>query len=132
KRNGERELPEQDARGAGEKRHGNEDGDQHERSGHNRPRDFLHGLRGGPVGSVSPKSVSVLMENPSSFTNAKVPTSETGMVTAGISVLRHSWRNTKITMRTRRIASRSVRRTSRMDSETTVVVSNATAYFNPG
>ena len=36
-----------------------------------------------PVASVMPKSVSVLMENPSSLTKINVPTSDTGMVIAG-------------------------------------------------
>ncbi len=41
-----------------------------------------------PVASVTPKSVSVLIEKPNSFTNAKVPMSDTGIVIAGISVVR--------------------------------------------
>ncbi len=79
-----------------------------------------------PVASVMPKRVSVLIEKPRSLTKAKVPTSDTGMVIAGISVLRQSWRKKKITRMTRRIASRSVMSTSRIDSPTTVVVSKAT------
>src|SRR6267142_6215564 len=46
-----------------------------------------------PVASVIPKSVSVLMENPSSFTKMNVPISETGMVIAGMNVLRQSCKN---------------------------------------
>ncbi len=53
-----------------------------------------------PVASVMPNRVSVLMENPSSLTNAKVPINETGIVTAGMIVLRQSSRNTKITRMT--------------------------------
>ena len=36
-----------------------------------------------PVARVRPKSVSVLIEKPKSLTKAKVPMSETGMVTRG-------------------------------------------------
>ena len=43
-----------------------------------------------PVASVSPKSVSVLIENPSAFNIANVPMSETGIVIAGINVVRQS------------------------------------------
>ena len=59
-----------------------------------------------PVARVMPNSVSVLIENPSSLTNAKVPINETGMVTAGIRVLRQSSRKRKITRITRTMASR--------------------------
>jgi hypothetical protein len=45
-----------------------------------------------PVASVRPKSVSVLIEKPRPFINANVPISETGIVIAGISVVRQSWR----------------------------------------
>ena len=79
-----------------------------------------------------PKSVSVLIEKPNSFTNAKVPTSETGIVIAGISVVRQFCRNRNITRTTRPIASSSVVATSRIDSDTTDVVSNATSTFSPG
>src|SRR5437870_2223275 len=37
-----------------------------------------------PVASVTPKSVSVLIEKPNSFTNMKVPMSDTGIVIAGL------------------------------------------------
>src|ERR1700736_878140 len=46
-----------------------------------------------PVASVMPNNVSVLIENPSSLTKMKVPTSETGMVIAGIKVVRQSCKN---------------------------------------
>jgi hypothetical protein len=36
-----------------------------------------------PVASVSPKSVSILIENPNSFISANVPTSEIGIVMSG-------------------------------------------------
>ncbi len=60
-----------------------------------------------------------------------VPISETGIVIAGISVLRQLCRNRKITMTTIPIASASVLSTSWMDSPTAVVVSNAMTYFSP-
>ena len=66
------------------------------------------------------------------LTNAKVPISDTGMVIAGISVVRQFWRNRNMTMMTSAIASSSVVTTSRIDSETTGVVSNASSTFNPG
>ena len=47
-----------------------------------------------PVARVSPNKVSVLMEKPNSLTKAKVPTRETGMVIAGMSVERSVWRKT--------------------------------------
>ncbi len=78
-----------------------------------------------PVASVMPNSVSVLIENPSSLTNANVPISDTGMVTAGIKVLRQSSRKTKITRITSTMAVPSVLSTSRIDSPTASVVSNA-------
>ena len=47
-----------------------------------------------PVASVIPNNVSVLIEKPNAFTKMNVPTSETGIVIAGINVLRQSCRNT--------------------------------------
>src|SRR5438046_3835703 len=85
-----------------------------------------------PVASVTPNSVSVLIEKPNSLTNANVPTSDTGIVIAGISVVRQFWRNRNMTSTTRPIASASVVTTSRIDSETTLVVSNATSTLSPG
>src|SRR5690349_10234291 len=85
-----------------------------------------------PVASVMPNSVSVLIENPSALTKMNVPTSETGIVTAGITVERQSCRNRKMTKITSRMASTSVLITSLIESATTSVVSNATLYFSPG
>jgi hypothetical protein len=65
-----------------------------------------------PVARTMPKSVSVLIENPITLTNANAPTRDTGIVIAGMSVLRHVWRNTKMTSTTSTIASRSVFTTS--------------------
>ena len=85
-----------------------------------------------PVASVMPNSVSVLIEKPNSFTNANVPMSDTGIVIAGISVVRQFWRNRNMTRMTSPIASSSVVMTSLIDSDTTRVVSNASSIFNPG
>ena len=85
-----------------------------------------------PVASVMPNSVSVLIEKPNSLTNANVPMSDTGIVIAGISVVRQFCRNRNMTSTTSPIASSSVVTTSRIDSETTVVVSKAISIFRPG
>ncbi len=58
-----------------------------------------------PVARVMPKSVSELMEKPKILMKAKVPMSETGMVTAGMMVARQSCRNRKMTMMTMMMAS---------------------------
>ncbi len=79
-----------------------------------------------PVASVSPKSVSWLIEKPSAFIKKNVPSSETGMVRVGISVVRQSCKNRKITSTTRLIATTSVITTSLIDSRTNSVVSKAT------
>src|SRR5438270_4932866 len=72
-----------------------------------------------PVASVIPNSVNVLIENPNSFTKINVPTSETGIVIAGMNVLRQSCKNKKITAITSPIACNNVISTSRIDSPTT-------------
>ena len=78
-----------------------------------------------PVARVMPNRVRVLMENPSSLTKANVPTSETGIVTAGMMVLRQSSRKMKITRITITMTRMRVPSTSLMDSLTASVVSNA-------
>src|SRR5712672_2874657 len=85
-----------------------------------------------PVASVTPNSLNVLIENPNALMKINVPTSDTGMVIAGMNVLRQSCRNKKMTMITSAIACNNVIITSRIDSLTTLVVSKAIAYFNPG
>src|SRR5262249_30567406 len=85
-----------------------------------------------PVASVIPNRVSELMEKSNILTNAKVPISDTGIVTAGIMVARQSSKNRKITTMTISTASSSVVTTSLTESPTTVVVSNAMTYFMPG
>ena len=79
-----------------------------------------------PVASVSPNSVSVLIENPSTFIKKNVPISETGIVSAGMSVVRQSCKNRKITSTTSPIAISSVITTSLIDSRTNSLVSKAT------
>ena len=64
-----------------------------------------------PVASVSPKSVSVLIEN----------------VSDGMSVVRQSCRNRKMTSTTSAIATSNVVTTSLIDSLTNNVVSKATS-----
>ena len=85
-----------------------------------------------PVASTMPKSVSVLIEKPNSLTNANVPMSETGIVIAGMSVLRQFCRNRNMTSTTRTIASPSVFSTSMIDSRTTTTLSNAICASSPG
>ena len=65
-----------------------------------------------PVASVMPKSVSELIEKSKIRINAKVPMSETGIVTAGMMVARQSSRNKKMTVMTMKMAAASVMSTS--------------------
>src|ERR1700680_297081 len=71
-----------------------------------------------PVASVMPNSVNVLIENPKALIKMKVPTSDTGIVIAGMKVLRQSCKNKKMTAITSATACASVISTSRMDSLT--------------
>ena len=47
-----------------------------------------------PIASTSPRSVSVLIENPSASITPNVPMIDTGIATIGISVVRRLCRNT--------------------------------------
>src|SRR5581483_4869385 len=85
-----------------------------------------------PVASVMPNMVSALIEKSNILMKAKVPTSETGMETAGIIVARQSSKKRKMTAITMRMASPNVPTTSRIESPTTVVVSKGITYFRPG
>ncbi len=76
-----------------------------------------------PTASTSPKSDSVLMENPSRGNAAKVPMSDTGTAIIGMRVARQFCRKTKTTMMTSTVASMSVSTISRMPSVTASVVS---------
>src|SRR5580692_5318732 len=85
-----------------------------------------------PVASVMPNMVSELIEKSKILMKAKVPTRETGIVMAGMMVARQSSRKRKMTTMTMTIASPSVPTTSRIESPTTVVVSNGMTYVMPG
>ena len=85
-----------------------------------------------PVASTIPNRVRVLIEKPKSFTKAKVPISETGIVMAGMSVLRQFWRNRNMTRITRTMASSRVTSTSLIDSRTTPTLSKARRHSRPG
>ena len=85
-----------------------------------------------PIASTMPNSVSVLIEKPNSFTNANVPMSDTGMVSAGMMVLRQFCRNRNITSTTSSSASPRVFNTSTIDSRTTVTLSKASCHSRPG
>ena len=114
---GQRKLLVELAGAAGKECDRDEHGNQNERGCDDGAGDFAHGDFGGaaripdslfemwrstfsmttmassttrPVARVIPKSVRVLIEKPKSLTKAKVPMSETGIVIAGISVLRQS------------------------------------------
>ena len=70
------------------------------------------------MASTSPKSVSVLSENPISFITAKVAMSDTGMVSIGMITARQFWRKMRITIMTMSVVSTKVTITSSIDSRT--------------
>ena len=76
-----------------------------------------------PIASTMPKSVSVLMENPQAYMPAKVPISDTGTVSIGISVARQLCRNRYTTRNTSTMASARVFTTSCTDTRMKGVVS---------
>src|SRR6266545_6042885 len=84
-----------------------------------------------PIASTRPKSVSVLMENPKTLSTANVPTSDTGMVSVGISVARQSWRNTYTVSTTSAMAITSVWTTSSIDTRTNSVVLYGRVWVTP-
>ena len=77
-----------------------------------------------PIASTSPKSVSVLMVNPSICMPRKVPMMLTGTATIGMTVARQLCRKRKTTSVTSSTASTSVFTTSFIDSTMNGVVSN--------
>jgi hypothetical protein len=85
-----------------------------------------------PTASTSPKSESVLVENPTAGKNRNAPTSETGMVRMGIKVARQLCRKTKTTITTRPIASSSVFTISFAPSVTAAVVSSTSVDCRSG
>ena len=68
-----------------------------------------------PMASTSASRVSVLIVKPSTNMMAKAPTSETGMVTSGISVARKLRRKKKMIASTSRIASPMVLNTASIE-----------------
>ena len=69
-----------------------------------------------PMASTSPNNVRLLMDSPIAFITTKVPMSETGMVTDGMSVVRKSCRKMKTVRMTRRMATRRVVITSLIEA----------------
>ena len=85
-----------------------------------------------PVANVSPNIVNVLIENPRTCMIANVPTSDTGIVMTGTSVVRGSCKKTNTTRTTSTIESASVIKTSLRDSVTKSVASKAIFALTPG
>jgi len=79
-----------------------------------------------PIASTRPNSESVLIEKPNIGNSMKVPTSDTGTASKGISVARQPCRKTKTTIITSTSASNSVCLISLIPSVTDSVVSRAT------
>ena len=76
-----------------------------------------------PMASTRPNSVRLLRLKPSGAMTANVPMIATGTATSGMSADRQFCRNSSTTMATRMIASRSVLKTSLIDSRMNGVVS---------
>ena len=62
-----------------------------------------------PMARISPSSVSILSEKPKTSITPKVPISEMGTATIGMSVARQLWSERKTTRITSSSASKSVR-----------------------
>jgi len=84
-----------------------------------------------PVASTRASSVRMLTENPASQIAANAPISETGSVTAGMSVARQSRRNKKMMAMTMSTARMSVERTSSMAPLMKVASSLVTRMSTP-
>ncbi len=84
-----------------------------------------------PIASTSARSVSVLTLKPKRYITPNAPTSDTGMVTSGISDARTERRNTKITSATSAIASPMVRSTALIDRSMNTDESYATFTATP-
>ena len=69
-----------------------------------------------PITRIKPKRVRLLIDIPRPSNTANVPINETGMVMAGISVVRQSCKKTQTTKITRRMAMTRVSITSSMDA----------------
>ena len=85
-----------------------------------------------PMASTIAKSVSVLMENPSTTNAPKVAISDTGMASAGTSVARQFCRNRYRISVTRISASMKVSATSWIDARIYLVLSTISMYFRSG
>ena len=84
-----------------------------------------------PMASTSPNNVNRLREKPRGSMTARVPISDTGMVTAGIRVARQSCRNKNSTRNTRATASSRVMYTCLIAVSTKMVVSYGILYSSP-
>ena len=80
-----------------------------------------------PMARTRPKSESVLTEKPKAGNRMKVPISETGTASRGMSVGRQPCRNTKTTRMTSRSACQRVLEISFTPSDTDCVVSRPTS-----
>ena len=76
-----------------------------------------------PITSTNPNIVSVFTDIPNRSRNANVPTSETGIASAGISVARQLPRNSHVMPTTSRNVASSVQAISRIEAPTNVVES---------
>ena len=76
-----------------------------------------------PIASTSPNSVSVLIEKPSRYSAANVPTIDTGTAISGMIEARQVCRNRITTSTTSSTASSSVVTTALIESRTKMVVS---------
>ena len=74
-----------------------------------------------PIARTTPKSETLLIENPKADIAAKVPINETGIAMSGMSAARQVWRKTSTTRTTSAIASKSVFCASWIDSRTETV-----------
>ena len=84
-----------------------------------------------PITRMSANIVSVFIERPRTSMKKNVPTSETGIVTSGMSVARPLCRKSQVMNTTRRKVSTSVSTISRIDMRTNAVGSYETFHFMP-
>ena len=82
--------------------------------------------------STMAKRVSMFRVKPTAYMNAKVPTSDTMMDTAGMSVARKSWRNTNTTRTTNTSAMTSVSTTLWIDASRKSLVLDMSVSTIPG
>ena len=76
-----------------------------------------------PMASTSASSVSTLIEKPASAITPNAPTSETGITSTGMTVVRQSRRKPKMTSTTSASAMKTVLRTSSMEARMGSVLS---------